>query len=1167
MRMCRLYLKAFGPFTERVLDFGMDARGLVLIHGPNEAGKSSALRAMTDLRFGIPLHSTDNFVHAHPDMRVGGEFIDREGKRYSLMRRKGRNGTLYFADFGQEGDTLDTPVPLDVERLLTGALRRDEFESMFGLDHHRLREGGQALLRGEGDVGAALFEASAGIRSIPQILEHLDSTARRFFMPGARARNGRINETIRAYEEHHAEYRQALVRPSHWAEVFKTHHKAADDVDVLETRRRELNAKLLLIKELRAVAPLIGTLAQASKLIDELKSVPLLSQTAATDRAAAEAGLADAKHNAERASAEAARHEQRLSELTPDNTILRLGISIRRLAASAETIDQFAKDLVDARVDVENETVRVSDLAASIDASRQTTEVAALAPARVERVQIEQLLYAVESANQALREHYATGQQSQNDEEQSFFEVLPSPESRVALRIAQAEVARRDSDIKRLTSLPGEIKAERRSVTKALEQAGLADEAVFRRVRPMLDAQIDASMRQENADSTRRHELGKRINQMSDALRDELVKRAVLLAQGNVPTWDDVAKARLCREAGWTLVKKTYVFGECPSIDTYTAGKPLPDAYEEAVVQADRVVDELASDSERAAQLQSSNRAIETLQRDQRELELQLQALELEATKRADTWSDNLAAANLPAFPPAALREWQMLLPKVQTAVENLQSSLDEFERLETIADALKCNLHAAVIGTGLATPTDDTQLDTLIATAFDIDTEIVRREAANNRAAGKRLERERQQERRAAREAELIRELQAAREGLVPALEKLLLPADATVEVARARMVEFEDLVAARERLGDASVKEERAKGSLAFMEDAARAIWQSLGDQEPPALRLYIERLSGRLDAAESIQAEYLLSLQALTAAQNSLQEHEETRQRHQQILIDLCKAADVESPNQLPEVETDSQRKRDALLEVDRSRMQLAQASRQSVEELQSLLANYDAARMEAEEMAFTEELKHLESTLETARQREEQARHALESIDGSDTAVAAREAMEQAAAGIRANMLPWIRSRVAHGLLTEALKRFRERAQGPMLTAASGYFSRMTRGELVRLLSDDTGREPVLIAERGNGARIRVEDMSEGTRDQLYLALRLAALNLRRTASLDLPVVLDDVLMTSDDLRSGAILEALADFARENQVLILTHHRHMVDLAQRHVSAEDLTIVSL
>jgi len=62
-------LHAFGPFTECALDFTGKGLGtppdLHLIYGPNEAGKSSALRAMTDLRFGIPLQSSDGFTHSY----------------------------------------------------------------------------------------------------------------------------------------------------------------------------------------------------------------------------------------------------------------------------------------------------------------------------------------------------------------------------------------------------------------------------------------------------------------------------------------------------------------------------------------------------------------------------------------------------------------------------------------------------------------------------------------------------------------------------------------------------------------------------------------------------------------------------------------------------------------------------------------------------------------------------------------------------------------------------------------------------------------------------------------------------------------------------------------------------------------------------------------------
>ena len=46
---------------------------------------------------------------------------------------------------------------------------------------------------------------------------------------------------------------------------------------------------------------------------------------------------------------------------------------------------------------------------------------------------------------------------------------------------------------------------------------------------------------------------------------------------------------------------------------------------------------------------------------------------------------------------------------------------------------------------------------------------------------------------------------------------------------------------------------------------------------------------------------------------------------------------------------------------------------------------------------------------------------------------------------------------------------------------------------------------------------------------------------------------MPLVLDDVLITSDDNRAANILQALAKFAEDGQVMLFTHHRHLLELA--------------
>src|SRR3972149_763172 len=141
MKLARLLLQAVGPFTDKTLDFAASASNLHLIYGPNEAGKSAALRAITDLRFGIHPRSPDDFIHPGR-MRVAGIFIDDQGEPIGLIRRKGRAPTLSGFDVATEQSDPALPVLREHELALTDGLERSEFEAMFGLNHERLRAGG-----------------------------------------------------------------------------------------------------------------------------------------------------------------------------------------------------------------------------------------------------------------------------------------------------------------------------------------------------------------------------------------------------------------------------------------------------------------------------------------------------------------------------------------------------------------------------------------------------------------------------------------------------------------------------------------------------------------------------------------------------------------------------------------------------------------------------------------------------------------------------------------------------------------------------------------------------------------------------------------------------------------------------------------------------------------
>src|SRR3546814_20850343 len=81
------------------------------------------------------------------------------------------------------------------------------------------------------------------------------------------------------------------------------------------------------------------------------------------------------------------------------------------------------------------------------------------------------------------------------------------------------------------------------------------------------------------------------------------------------------------------------------------------------------------------------------------------------------------------------------------------------------------------------------------------------------------------------------------------------------------------------------------------------------------------------------------------------------------------------------------------------------------------------------------------------------------------------------------------------------------------------------------------------------------------MSEGTTDQLFLALRLAAVEQSIAAGVRLPFLADVLFVNFDDERSEAGFRVLAELARSTQVLFFTHHPHLAAIA-RSVVGEDL-----
>jgi uncharacterized protein YhaN len=101
---------------------------------------------------------------------------------------------------------------------------------------------------------------------------------------------------------------------------------------------------------------------------------------------------------------------------------------------------------------------------------------------------------------------------------------------------------------------------------------------------------------------------------------------------------------------------------------------------------------------------------------------------------------------------------------------------------------------------------------------------------------------------------------------------------------------------------------------------------------------------------------------------------------------------------------------------------------------------------------------------------------------------------------------------------------------------------------------------------LIGVRPDGARVPVSGMSTGTADQLYLALRIAAVTDYLDRAAGLPFIADDLFINFDDDRAAAGFRVLGELAEKTQVLFFTHHQHLVEIARATLGGS-LSVISL
>jgi uncharacterized protein YhaN len=209
--------------------------------------------------------------------------------------------------------------------------------------------------------------------------------------------------------------------------------------------------------------------------------------------------------------------------------------------------------------------------------------------------------------------------------------------------------------------------------------------------------------------------------------------------------------------------------------------------------------------------------------------------------------------------------------------------------------------------------------------------------------------------------------------------------------------------------------------------------------------------------------------------------------------------------------------------------------------------------DAAAARIDELGRRDEELGLEEKERYAeRDRLQRQREEFESGIGAEAALQQRRNAE---AELVDAARRWAVLKAASALLGGALDHHRATRRDPLMTRAGAAFKTLTGGAFSGIdQSFDDDDEVKLEACRPNGERAPVAHLSEGARDQLYLALRLAYTEDYAARADAPPFIGDDIFASFDDSRTGHGLEALAGIGDRIQPILFTHHLQVIESAR-------------
>ncbi len=1152
MRLRRLGLSRYGMFTDHSIDFGErigDSPDLHIVYGPNESGKSTALAGFLDLLFGIELRSRYSFLHGYEAMRIESD-LEISEQTHRLVRVRKTTASL----LNEHGQSVADGVIANA----LGGMDRAAYKAMFSLDDDTLEGGGEEILRSEGDLGQLLFATSSGLIELSKTLKQLREDTGKFHR--GRAHNTELNKLKAELLRLDKEKKELDTVASAFTRLITERDRAKSVYDKALSARAKLETERETAERRIQGLPWLDDIHRLRGEIMELESLPEVPQVWFEQIG----GLIDQEPRLT-TQLNGLKHQKRQLKkkqeaLAVDSAILRLESQIAQLTTARARYVTAETDLPERRSTLSEYDGTLQTVVRRLNEATGIDPAALVVPASVvgslndlierrsgldERLKTTtaEMAKAEAAADTAIHAFEGIGTESA-DGDNSAFDRLDATikaiyaddhHSRLTMHMRQRDEIKTRLDAQLAQLHPWDGPVENLAGVRVPEPDEMD---VWRSTLDQAAKDIDRLEREKARLLADR-------NKLSSLMEAKMAETGVIGDK-------EAARLRALRDEAWQTHRAT--------LNAVSAA-----AFEERLEEDDHAT---ATRIAQATELANLRQASEDLRENTSELERNAGELALTDKQQQQVLDEIAAAVLVMAGTRAEGLPATVTLPKLTAWIDRRAEALSTWENIGSqdaeIARAREDeNRHRERLAKAMATartPYDPAlNLHALVEIAqASVETNKERQIAS--RTARQAVEQARAElGRRQSNAAQASRDDAKWHADWTASLSRCWLggadpePSTAAVRRILEDVAVLESTLEKRAAMADRIGKMEQDQ---AVFTAVVRALVEQLDDPFDAGQVIAIgDGLNSRLGKAIHDREVHSKGLKEIARVDEDIAEVENNLVELRAVADEMFKAFGVDSLRDVDNSLKKVARRTTVRGELsDRETKLVKSMKAKSLEEAVSALENTDSHELEkeiAEIKAHLEDVSGRTNELYLALGRAEDAIDAV----GGDNAVARLEEQRRTVLlEIEEGALAYLRTQLGIEAAERALSAYRDEHRSSMMKRASEAFRTISRGAYSRLDTQLTDKGEVLMGIGISGRAKIASEMSKGARFQLYLALRVAGYFEFVDQHGPVPFVADDILETFDDFRAEEVFRLFAEMAGVGQVIYLSHHRHLCEIAR-------------